>query len=96
MMGKSGEKKSIILWIVGGIIVYYLLGQIYFVYLASISFFSVLIGWLFRLPIYVGFIEQLAAFLSAFLLLIARPLMYFVIGGVLGLIVRLVYKKIKK
>jgi len=95
-MGKSGEKKSIILWIVGGIIVYYLLGQIYFVYLASISFFSVLIGWLFRLPLYVGFIEQVAAFLSALLLLIARPLMYFVIGGVLGLVARVIYKKLKK
>jgi len=94
-MGKSSDQKNMLLWILGGTFIYYFLSQLYFAYLSSISLFSILLGWFFALPLYVDFIASLMDLLTRFVLLLAQPLMYLVIGGLLGLLVRFFYKKYK-
>ena len=92
-MGKSGDSKNKVLWILGGTFVYYLLSQLYFAYLSSYTFFSIVLGWFFALPNYVQFVAGLMDFLTKLVLLLATPLMYLVIGGLLGLLVRFLYQK---
>ncbi|MEK6809105.1 MAG: hypothetical protein AABY40_00365 [Nanoarchaeota archaeon] len=95
-MGKSSDTKSLLFWILGGTFVYYLLSQLYFAYLASVPFFSIVFGWFFGLPRYVSFIATLLDLISKIILVIATPLMYLIIGGLLGLLVRFLWQKYRK
>ncbi len=84
------------LWIIGGTFVYYLLSQLYFAYLSSITFFAIVFGWFFGLTNYVSLIASLMNLVTKTILLLATPLMYLVIGGLLGLLAKLLYKKYGK
>jgi len=95
-MGKSKDTRSILFWILGGTLVYYLLSQLYFAYLSSITFFSILFGWFFALANYVTVIATLLDLVTKIILVIATPLMYLIIGGLLGLLVRFLYQKYRK
>lgn len=95
-MGKSSGKKHYLLWIVGGTIIYYILVRFYESSLSSSKFFAVTLGWLFTLPTSLSVVQKLVKFLTDFLLLIADPLAYVIIGGVLGLLVRLLVLRFRK
>ena len=95
-MGKPSDTKSILFWVIGGTFVYYLLSQLYFAYLSSVTFFSIIFGWFFSLPNYVNFIATLLDLITKIILVLATPLMYLIIGGLLGLLVRFLYQKYRK
>lgn len=95
-MGKSSSKKHYLLWILGGTIVYYILVRVYEASLASSKFLAVTLGWLFTLPTSLSVVQKLVRFLTDFLLLIADPLAYVIIGGILGLLVRLLLMRFRK
>lgn len=94
-MGKSTSKKRYLLWIAGGTILYYILVRFYESSLSSSKFFAVTLGWLFTLPTSLSVVQKLVRFLTDFLLLIADPLAYVIIGGILGLLVRFLVLKLR-
>jgi len=95
-MGKSPSKKRYLLWIVGGTILYYILVRAYDLYLSSSKFFAVTLGWLFTLPTSLSVVQKLVKFLTDFFLLIADPLAYVIIGGILGLLARFLVQKLRR